>query len=105
MKSLELQAWRNDTTMKRCKTYVERLLGSRERENVVFRKREMQYLGREGYVVSRKRVIEVFRERGRCSVRSKDVDMTIVQVNSLDEELWDSASVNEEVNRSHDNLI
>ena len=38
-------------------------------------------------MVSRKRGIEVFRERGRCSVRSKDVDMTIVQVDSLDEEL------------------
>ena len=41
MESLELQAGRNDTSRKRCKTYVERLLGSRERESVVFRKREM----------------------------------------------------------------
>ena len=63
MESLKFQAGRNDTTMKRCKTHVERLLGSRETENVVFRKREMQYLGR-GYVVSRKMGNEVFRERG-----------------------------------------
>ena len=38
-------------------------------------------------MIYRKRGIEVLRKRGRCSVRSKDVDMTIFQVDSLDEEL------------------
>ena len=31
--------------------------------------------------------------------------MTIVKVDSQDEELWDSASVNEDVIHFHDNLI